>query len=183
MKRFLIPAALLVLVTVGACGERPDAAPVTPGGASLSLPVPTKPAPTEPSVPIAPPTDPVDPTGPSVSLGPSGVVVPPGYTELPPGQVDAKALPADVYTERRVWAAPDGRSLQLFAVAPDPCTEVRATVEGATADAVTLALSPMPHPLGGPEGQVCATVVTPKPVSVRLADVLGDRKVVLTEGP
>ncbi|MGX7826806.1 hypothetical protein ACTG9Q_17100 [Actinokineospora sp. 24-640] len=178
MKRFLIPAALLVLATAGACGERPDAVPEIPGGASLSLTMPTK-----PSVPVAPPTDTVDPTGPSVSLGPSGVVVPSGYTELPAGQVDAKALPADVYTDRRVWAAPDGRSLQLFAVAPDPCTEVRATVESAGADVVTLALSPVPHPLGGPEGQVCATVVTPKPVSVRLADVLGDRKVVLTEGP
>ncbi|GAA4293885.1 hypothetical protein ACFQV2_10070 [Actinokineospora soli] len=179
MKAFLIPAALAVLVAVGACGGRQaGGAPEIPVGdastppTSLTLPtVPTKPLPSA-----------TVPTGPVVTTGPSGVIAPPGYEELPPDRVNAKALPGDLYKEHRVWVSTDDRTIQLFAMAPDPCTTMEGTIQGSDKASVTVALAPMAQPQGGPEGQVCATVVTPHPVSVALPDALGDRQVVLTLG-
>jgi hypothetical protein len=180
MKRSLIPAALLVLLATAACGaQQAGGTPEIPAGDASSAP-PSLTMPPKPT--LDPPTEPVDPPKPVITTGPSGVVVPPGLEVLPPERVDAKALPADQYPERRVWVSQDDRSLQFFAMAPDPCTIMEATVESADTARVTLAIAPMAQPQGGPEGQVCATVVTPMPVSVALPEALGDRQVVLTLG-
>ncbi len=179
MKRSLIPAALLVLLATAACGaQQAGSTPEIPVGDASSAPSVTMP----PKPTLDPPTEPVDPTKPVITTGPSGVVVPPGFEVLPPERVDAKALPADQYPERRVSVAGDDRSLQFFSMAPDPCTTMEATVESVDAAKVTLAIAPMAQPQGGPEGQACATVVTPAPVTVTLPEALGDRQVVLTLG-
>ncbi|GGS50923.1 MULTISPECIES: hypothetical protein [Actinokineospora] len=179
MKRSLIPAVLLVLLTATACGERQaGGTPEIPvGEGSPSLTMPTKPTPT-----VAPPSGSADPTRPALTSGPSGVVAPPGYTVLPPDQVENKTTPSDLHEDDRVWVSEDGRTLQLFAVAPTPCTPMEAKVVSTDGAKVTLALGPMAQPQGGPEGQACAQVVTPVPVAVSLADALGDRVVVLTTG-
>lgn len=175
MKRSLIPAALLVLVAAAGCGQRQaGGTPEIPARDASSAPTQTM-----PGKPL-PPSATAVPTGPVITTGPSGVVAPPGFAALAPDKVDAKALPADLYPERRVWVSEDGRTLQLFAMAPDPCTTMEATVVSTDGARVTLALAPMAQPQGGPEGQVCATVVTPQPVSVALPEALGDRQVVLT---
>lgn len=177
MNRSLIPTVLLVLLTATACGERQagDGAQEIPAGDAPSLTMPPKP-------PASQPGEPGDPTTPAITTGPSGVEVPPGYEVLPPEQVDAKSLPGDLYEEQRVWVSDDERTLQLFAMAPSPCTPMEAVVEATDASRVTLALAPMAQRQGGPEDQACATVITPMPVSVSLKEALGDRQVVLTAG-
>ena len=153
MKRSLIPAALLVLLATAACGaQQAGGAPEIPAGDASSAPQPGASAPpslTAPPKPtLDPPTEPVEPPKPVITTGPSGVVVPPGLEVLPPEQVDAKALPADQYPERRVWVTQDDLSLQFFAMAPDACTVMEATVESADAARVTLAIAPMAQPRG-----------------------------------
>lgn len=179
MKRSLIPAALLVLLAAAGCGERQaGGTPEIPAGDASSAPSLTMP----PKPTLSPPGEPVDPPPPPLTTGPSGVVAPPGYEVLPPEQVDAKALQGDLYEDTRVWVSEDERTLQLFAMAPDPCTPMEAVIESADGARVTLRLAPMAQPQGGPEDQACATVITPQPVSAALKEPLGDRQVVLTNG-
>ncbi|MGW5054437.1 hypothetical protein [Actinokineospora sp. NPDC004072] len=179
MKRSVIPAALLVLLAATACGERqangvPEA-PLGAGSPSLTLPP-------KPTSAVAPPET-TEPARPGLTTGPSGVVAPAGYTPLPPGQVDDRRMPGEVDYDKRVWVSADGRALALFAVAPTPCTPMEATVTAADPRQVRLAVAPMAQPQGGPEGQACAQVIAPVPVSAMLEDALGDRRVVLTTGP
>ncbi|MDQ3402912.1 MAG: hypothetical protein M3548_05900 [Actinomycetota bacterium] len=188
MKTSLFTAgAVLALLALTACGQSTDQAesPVSTQPTTTVVPTTTESAPpttASPSVVPAPPTgEPTTPSGPQVTIAPSGVVVPPGYQEVPVTQVDAKALP-DGYSERRVWVSGDGKTVQAFAIAPDSCTMVEGHVTGSDDGMVKIALNAMAQRQGGPE-QVCATVITPRPVTVTLKQPLEARTVVLVEGP
>jgi hypothetical protein len=116
-----------------------------------------------------------------VTVGPSGTAVPAGVRLLPKDQVDTSALP-DYYTERNVWAFDGDRSLQMFAMARDACAGVQAIIGEQSAVAVKVVLVSMDAPQGGPpDGQMCAQVLTPKPVTVRLDAPVGNRKVYLSQ--
>ncbi|SDC46090.1 hypothetical protein SAMN05216174_102216 [Actinokineospora iranica] len=188
----LTAGAALAMLALAACGQGADeatsgalgstsagAAPVAAGPTgpeeSSTQPRPTEPQQAEPTESL--PGKPL-PSGPPVPTEAG-----PDYRPLPPAQVDAKALP-DAYADRRVWVAPDGRSLHLFGVARDSCTLVEGRVIEESTTSVTVALNPMAQPQGGPDGgQMCAQVLTQRPVSVPLAVELGARTVVLVEGP
>ncbi|MGQ0838726.1 hypothetical protein [Actinokineospora sp.] len=171
----LTAGAVLALLVLTACGQRADQVGVGAAPETTTVVISTSSAPPpEVSGPV--------PAPPQVSVDPTGVAVPPGLRELPPTQVDAKGLPA-TYTDRRVWVSADGTVLELIAVAMDSCAGVEGRVVEATASAVRVALSPMAQTQGGPEGQICATVLTPRPISVPLGEPLGKRTVVIVEGP
>ncbi|RZS30604.1 hypothetical protein EV193_116125 [Herbihabitans rhizosphaerae] len=171
--------AALVLLT--ACGDRPELArpgeeSSAPPSASQTPPSTSTPAPIPPTSPPPSQTQPQQPpSGPPVTRTPDGHVVPPGVRALPREQVDTSTLPG-YYTERQVWVFDDGRSLQVFAMASTPCAGVRgrATESGNT---VRVVLESLSAPQGGTD--VCAQVIEPKPVVVRLQAPLGDRVVSL----
>jgi multidrug efflux pump subunit AcrA (membrane-fusion protein) len=163
-------AGMGLVLVLGACGQRADQA--GPGGHE-----PGQPSRTEAGTPPASSSI----AEPPVTVEPSGTVVPVGVRLLPKGQVDASALP-DYYTERNVWAFDGDRSLQMFAMARDACAGVQATISEQSADAVKVVLASMDAPQGGPpDGQMCAQVLTPKPVTVRLDAPVGNRKVYLSQ--
>lgn len=174
MKTSLFTAgAALALLALTACGQQPEQAGAGPSGStppSTTAQPTTTPSATSPSV-----VPPIPPTG-----APTGTAVPPDFKELPPGQVESKSLP-EVYTERRVWASPDGKTLQLVGMARDSCGGVEGEVLEFSATTVRIGLRPMALPQGGPEGQACAMVVTPRPVLVALREALGNRTVVVVE--
>lgn len=174
MKTSLFTAgAALALLALTACGQQPEQA----GAGPSSTPASTTAQPT--TTPSAIPPTSVPPTAPPTGV-PSGTAVPPEFKELPPGQVESKSLP-EIYTERRVWASPDGKTLQLVGMARDTCGGVEGEVLEFSATTVRIGLRPMALPQGGPEGQVCAMVITPKPVLVALREPLGSRTVVVVE--
>lgn len=171
MKTSLFTAgAALALLALTACGQQPEQA----GAGSSSTPANTTAQPT--TTPSATPGTSVPPTG-----APTGTAVPPNFKELPPAQVDSKSLPEE-YTERRVWASPDGKTLQLIGLARDSCGGVEGEVLEFSASTVRIGLRPMAQPQGGPENQACAMVITPRPVVVPLREALGNRTVVVIEG-
>ncbi|MBC6447645.1 hypothetical protein [Actinokineospora xionganensis] len=174
MKTSLFTAgAALALLALTACGQQPEQA----GAGPSSTPASTTTQPT--TTPSATPGTSVPPTAPPTGA-PTGTAVPPDFKELPPGQVESKSLP-EVYTERRVWASPDGKTLQLVGMARDSCGGVEGEVLEFSASTVRIGLRPMAQPQGGPEGQACAMVVTPRPVLVPLREALGNRTVVVVE--
>lgn len=154
----------MALLAVTACGKQSDQIGV--GGSSTTVfSMSNTPA------TIAPPTSVVE----------SPEDLPADFQPLPPSQVEAKALSED-YTDRRVWSSPDGKTLRLIGVARDACAGVEAEVLEASATTIRIALRPMAQPQGGPEGQMCAMVLTPKTVVVPLREALGKRTVVVVEG-
>jgi hypothetical protein len=190
MKALLL-ATLAATVAVGLAGCGQDTAPAgekTAGektstahtGASATASVPPL------DKPVTRPPEPKPPAGatPSapVSMGPNGPVVPAGVTQVPVGQVDASALP-DYYDDREVWVFDDGYSLEMFAAASSGCSDAEAVVVDQPSDEVRITLRPLASPQGGrPDSRPCTAVMTPRPVTVRLTEPLGDRTIRLGIG-
>jgi hypothetical protein len=184
MRAFLL--ALVAVFALAACGEQPAASDQAGQTTEVQFSQ-TKTAPEPPSV-IAEPTPPADakPRDPStgeppVTIGPSGLVVPAGVTEVPATQIDASAVITYSEYGKRVWMFDGGFSLQLFGDATSSCGEVHATVDQAP-DSVTIEVRATDQPQGGSPDKMCASVMTPQPVVVRLDTPLQDRKVVLSAG-
>jgi len=184
MRAFLL--AIVAVFALAACGEQPASSDQPAQGQSGQ----TKTAPEPPSV-IAEPTPPAgekprDPsTGePPVTIGPSGPVVPDGVTEVPASQIDASAVVTYSEYGKRVWMFDGGFSLQLFADATSSCGDVQAIVTDQAADSVTIEVRPVDQPQGGgpDDDKICASVMTPKPVTVTLDTPLQDRRIVLSAG-
>ena len=184
MRAFLL--ATIAVLTLAACGAQPPAASDNTGQSSQASQ--TKTAPEPPSV-IAEPTPsagkPRDPSTsePPVTIGPNGPVVPDGVSEVPAAQIDASALPTYYEYGNKVWMFDGGFSLQLFAEASSSCADVEATVVDQSSDSVKIMVRSLNRPQGGqPDDSMCASVMTPKPVMVRLDTPLQDRRVLLSAG-
>lgn len=182
--RALLFAGLAAAAVVGLVGCGQESAPANgkPAGPTT---VSTQRPPV--SKPISRPPEPKPPAGatPSapVSVGPSGVVVPDGVTQVPADQVDASALPAYYDHHGEVWVFDDGYSLQMFAAASSGCSDAEAVVVDQSASGVRITLRPLPEPPGGrPDDSACTAVMTPRPVTVALREPLGDRKIYLGIG-
>jgi hypothetical protein len=186
MRAFLL--ATIAVFALAGCGEQPAAS----DGAGQSTEVQfsqTKTAPVPPSV-IAEPTPPVsgkpqNPTvgEPPVTIGPNGPVVPDGVTEVPASQIDASAVVTYSDYGKRVWMFDGGFSLQLFGDATSSCGDVEARVIDQASDTVKIEVRAAAQPQGGgPDDKMCASVMTPKPVVVRLDTPLQDRVILLSAG-
>lgn len=196
MRALLVAGATAAaLVGLAACGQAgPEAGQeqtrTTEPRSTVTTKVPPEPTgitPTPPNTkPQDPPSDPAGPpsTPPStpVSLSPTGPVVPPGVTQVPSAQVDASGVP-EYYDHRGlVWVYDGGYSLQTFASASSGCGGVDARVSESATE-VRIDMRPLPQPQGGPpDGEMCTTVITPRPVAVALDAPLGERMVYLTGG-
>lgn len=189
MRAKLAATTAVLALVLTACGGN---ATTTPAGqareTSQSQESPRSVKPEPPAV-IAEPTPPAgkrqDPSGgaPPVTIGPDGPVAPAGVTEVPPSQVDASALPSYIEYGNKVWVYDDGFSLQMFASATSSCTGAEAQVVDQAADSVKIVVRPMAGPQGGrPDDGVCAMVMTPVPVTVRLDAPLKDRRIFLSAG-
>jgi hypothetical protein len=186
MRAFLL--ATIAVCALAACGAP---TPAATDGAGQGSPVsPTKTAPEPPSV-IAEPTPPGgnekprDPSTsePPVTIGPNGPVLPEGVSEVPASQIDASALLTYYEYGNKVWMFDGGFSLQLFAEATSSCAEVEAVLADQSADSVKIMVRSSDQPQGGrPDDKMCASVMTPKPVVVRLDTPLQDRKILLSSG-
>ncbi|HVK25962.1 MAG TPA: hypothetical protein VM677_31785 [Actinokineospora sp.] len=168
--------AALALLALTACGQQTDQAGA--GSSSTTPPSSTTTAAPTTAPPSVTPTSQATTPAPGTATEPPATGVPPEFTPLPVGQVESKSLP-DVYTERRVWSSPDGKTLQLIGMARDACGMVEGVVEEFSATTVRVLLRPMAQPQGGPEGQACAMVITPKPVTVPLREAVGKRTVIV----
>ena len=188
MRAALLFTGLAVVVAgLTACGD--DAAPTgTTDPATTPSQVTTSPSVTHAPIASGEPAPTAKPSGtPSapVTLSPQGeLVVPAGVEQVPAAQIDASALP--VYYEHHgdVWVFDDGYSLEMFAAASSGCTDAEAVVVDQSADDIRITLRPLPSPPGGrpDSGGACTAVMTPRPVTVRLDQPLGDRKIYLGIG-
>ncbi len=115
-----------------------------------------------------PPSTQVDP----VPQVPDGPVPPPGGRTVPPAQVDASALPEGY--PRLVWTQEGGSVLGAYGQ-EGGCSVVRADVVEETPDTVRLQFVEV-IPTTGP----CTMDLRFPPLTVPLAEPLGDRTVVLT---
>jgi hypothetical protein len=71
----------------------------------------------------------------------------------------------------------------MLAAASSGCSEAEAVVVDQTAEAVRIMLRPLAQTQGGrPDSRPCTAVMTPRPVTVRLREPPGDRKVYLGIG-
>jgi hypothetical protein len=195
MRALLTTAtAALALGVLAGCGDAstPAASDQSTTTTTTSAAPPSKTPPETPTpTDVVPPQQPSagkpqDPTGgqPQITVDQGKVVVPPGLTQVPAAQVDASAVP-DYYGEHRgkVWLHADGFTLETIAYASTGCTGAEAVVVDQAADAVKIILRPLDQPLGGkPDDSICATVMTPLPVTVTLDQPLQDRKVLLSAG-
>lgn len=187
MRAFLL--ATVAVFALAACGQQPAAS----DGAGQTTQVQfsqTKTAPVPPSM-IAEPTPPAgekprnpSTTEPPVTIGPNGPVVPAGVTEVPASQIDASAVVTYSEYGKKVWMFDGGFSLQLFGDATSSCADVEAVVVDQSADAVKIEVRSVVQPQGGrpDDDKMCASVMTPKPVTVRLDTPLQDRMIVLSSG-
>jgi len=186
MRVFLL--ATVAVFALAACGEQPAASDQAGQTTEIQFSQ-TKTAPEPPSV-IAEPTPPAGekPRNPStgeppVTIGPNGPVMPAGVTEVPASQIDASAVVTYSEYGKKVWMFDGGFSLQLFADATSSCGEVQAVVVDQAADSVTIEVRQVEQPQGGgPDDKICASVMTPKPVVVKLDTPLQDRVIVLSAG-
>ena len=197
MRALLIAgAAAAALAGLTGCGQDdgaaagPEQARTTEPPSTLATKVPPEPTGITPTPPNTKPQDPssgparppgTTPSAP-VSMSPTGPVVPPGVRQVPSAQIDASAVPE--YYEHRglVWVYDDGHSLQMFAAASSGCGGVEAQVSESAGE-VRIDMRPMPQPQGGPpDGEMCTTVITPRPVTVALDAPLGDRMIYLSGG-
>jgi hypothetical protein len=195
--RALLLATLAAAAVVGLAGCGQDATPAkdakqaastvaTTGtstvqtGASATAPVPPLSSPVK--RPPQPPPANATPSAP-VTMGPNGPVVPPGVTQVPAAQIDASALPAYYENRGDVWVYDDGYSLEMLAAASSGCSEAEAVVVDQSPDGVRITLRPLAQPQGGrPDSRPCTAVMTPRPVTVKLTEPLGDRKIYLGIG-
>jgi hypothetical protein len=176
MRALLVTAAAIAAVGLTGCG-RDDAVPPQelPSGTAVTVET------------TAPPT--TTPPAPTSSSPSGGGDVPVGATRVPAGQVDASGLPSYYAHRGEVWVYDGGRSLRTFAMASSGCTDAEAVVSDQSASEVRITLRALPQPPGnrpgrpdGNDGGVCAQVLTPRPVTVTLAEPLGDRTVQLQAG-
>ncbi len=196
MRALLTTAtAALALGVLAGCGDAStpaasDQTTTTTTSTSEESPSKTPPVPPTPSdvtPPEQPPAGkPQNPTGgqPQITVDQGTVVVPPELTQVPASQVDASAVP-DYYGEHRgkVWLHADGFTLETIAYASSGCTGAEAVVVDQAPDSVKIILRPLDQPLGGkPDDSICASVMTPLPVTVTLDQPLQDRKVLLSAG-
>lgn len=192
--RALLLVTLAAAAAVGLSGCGQDTTPASDkaaGSSTVPTTAPTTTAPTLPTLPnpgkpVTRPPEPKPPAGTPtapVSMGPNGPVVPAGVTQVPADQVDASALPAYYNNPGDVWVYDDGYSLEMFAAASSGCSEAEAVVVDQTSDAVRITLRPLAQTQGGrPDSRPCTAVMTPRPVTVRLAEPLGDRTIHLGIG-
>ncbi|GAB1514183.1 hypothetical protein JCM33774_62250 [Actinophytocola sp. KF-1] len=146
-------------------------------------PTPSDVAPTEQPPPAGKPQNPTDGT-PRITVDGNELVVPPDLKAVPAAQVDASAVPG-YYGEHRgkVWLHADGFTLETISYASSGCTDAEAVLVDQGPDSVKIVLRPLDQPLGGkPDDSICATVMTPRPVTVALDQPLRDRKVLLSAG-
>lgn len=189
-----VAGVAVALGVLAGCGQRAEPAADSQNASTASSatgkPAPDTPTLSEPPSTVVEPTPPAggkpqNPSGgePPVTVGPDGPVVPAGVTEVPAAQIDATAVPKYDDYSHRVWAFDNGLSLQMFAMASSSCTDVEAVLVDQSPDAIKVMLRPMDGPQGGrPDDQMCATVLTPRPVVVALDTPLKDRKIYLAEG-
>jgi len=192
MRAALLFAGLAVVAGLSACTpdagttDTSDAAP-KPSEATTTSPATTPPSTSQPGIAPGEPAPTGKPSGtPSapVTLSPQGeAVVPPGVEQVPAAQVDASALPTYYKLHGDVWVFDDGYSLEMFAAASSGCTDAEAVVVDQSAE-VRITLRPLDSQPGGrPDGGgACTAVMTPKPVTVRLDQPLGDRMIRLGIG-
>jgi hypothetical protein len=197
MRAYLIATtAVLAAVALAGCGNQPTSTSAGQATSQTSETSETRPpeSPSDVATPVPPSTEieptppggkPQNPSGgqPPVTIGPDGPVVPAGVTEVPASQVDASALPSYFEYGNKVWLFNDGFALQLFAAASSSCTDAEAVVVDQAADSVKIVVRPMAQPQGGrPDDGICATVMTPRPVTVTLDTPLRDRMILLSAG-
>ncbi|MFI7674493.1 hypothetical protein [Actinophytocola sp. NPDC049390] len=198
MRALLTTAtAALALGVLAGCGDAStpaasDQTTTTTTTSTTSAP-PSKTPPETPTPSDVPPTQPEPSAGkpqnpssgtPRITIDQGEIVVPPGLTQVPAAQVDASAVP-DYYGEHRgkVWLHADGFTLETIAYASSGCTSAEAVVVDQAANAVKIILRPLDQPPGGkPDDSICATVMTPLPVTVTLDQPLQDRKILLSAG-
>jgi hypothetical protein len=170
MRAFpVVTGAIVLLLVLGGCGKAADQSSPAAG-----QPGPTSPTTSQPTGSSTPGSTPAPPT----------TQLPEQTGPLPSAQVDTSALPS-YYKERKVWTINGGRTLQLSAMARDACAGVTAKVVEQNQTEVRVVISPMDMPQGGsPDGPpICAQVLTPRIVTVDLKVPLGNRKVIVSEGP
>jgi hypothetical protein len=177
MRARLFVAAAVAAVGLAGCAPEATPARDQPDGTASATPPPP---PTRESEP--PTTTPSAPT----SASPSGGDVPVGAARVPAGQVDASALPGYYAHRGEVWVFDQDRSLRMFAMASSGCTDAEAAVSDQSVSEVRITLRALPQPPGNrpgrPDGGVCTQVLTPRPVTVTLAEPLGDRTIHLSAG-
>lgn len=150
-------AAAAIVLLAAACGQQEEVGfggspPTT--GTSDDVPVSTRP------IPSGEMPDPMNPAP------------PPGAQAVPAPKVDASALPEGY--PRVVWTEGDGRAIGAYGVASGGCVEVRGEVAEQNAQRVVLRI--IEHTTStGP----CTMEIRYPPVTVKLAEPLGDRTVVL----
>lgn len=198
MRALLTTAtAALALGVLAGCGDAstPAASDQTATttettAGTTAAPSKTPPVPPTPSdVPAQRPPSagkPRNPTDgqPRITVDQGEVVVPPGLKQVPAAQVDASAVP-EYYGEFRgkVWLHEDGFTLETMAYASSGCTSAEAVLVDQGPDAVKIILRPLDQPQGGqPDDSLCASVMTPLPVTVTLDQPLQDRKILLSAG-
>jgi hypothetical protein len=193
MRAALLFTSLVAVAGLSACthdagtadtsGTLPRPSQVTTQSPSTAPPSASQPgiAPGEPAPNGKPSGTPSAP----VTLSPQGEpVVPPGVEQVPAAQVDASALPTYYKLHGDVWVFDDGYSLEMFAAASSGCTDAEAVVVSQSSSEIKLTLRPLDSQPGGrPDGGgACTAVMTPKPVTVRLDQPLGDRMIYLGIG-
>ncbi|KAA9158222.1 hypothetical protein FPZ12_023040 [Amycolatopsis acidicola] len=148
----MLAATGIALVTVTACGQQPQSVPAAGGGATS-----------------APPSSSAAPTKPGSSQSfPTGLLV------VPPGQLDASALPADYPHE--VYVTADGKTVYLRAE-EGGCGKATVEVREETSSQVALNLIETKSNI---KGQMCTMDIRYPVVSVPLSAPLGERKLVLS---
>jgi hypothetical protein len=176
--RLFVAAAV---VAVGLAGCAPESAPARDQPDDTTSTTASTTTPTRESEP--PPT--ATPSAPTSPSRPGGDV-PVGAARVPAGQVDAAELPSYYAHRGEVWVFDHDRSLRMFAMASSGCTDAEAVVSDQSASEVRITLRALPQPPGnrpgGPDGGVCTQVLTPRPVTVTLAEPLGDRTIHLSAG-
>ncbi|HVV10088.1 hypothetical protein [Amycolatopsis sp.] len=148
----MLAATGIVLLTVTACGQRPESVPAAGGGAT-----------TPTSSSAAAPTRPGNP-----QTFPAGLLV------VPPGQLDTSALASDY--PREVFVTADGKTVYLRAE-EGGCGKATVEVREETSSQVALNLIETKSSI---KGQMCTMDIRYPVVSVPLSEPLGQRKLVLS---
>lgn len=125
--------------------------------------------PTGPSVGNPPSSNPLPPTGLPNPMDPAP---PLGAQPVPPAKVDASGLPGDY--PKVAWTEGDGRRVGAYGVASGGCVEVRGELAEQNAQRVVLRIVEVTTSTGP-----CTMEIRYVPVTVELAEPLGERTVVL----
>jgi hypothetical protein len=165
----LVGTGALLLVVTACAGPDMSTAQPAAGGDSAA---PTGSVSTSPS-PSPSPNEPVPPPNPP---GKPRLTVPEGSTPVPPGKIDATALPSGF--PREVWTSNGGTVLDIRAQ-EGGCGHALGEAAEQTADRVVVDLSETK----AQTGQMCTMDIRYPVISVALAAPLGQRTVVLKTTP